>query len=114
MSKVPLDEVCTGDLLMVGPGEVVPVDIRVEGSLAILDESALTGEADPVERAAGDLVRSGVLNAGGVFDLRVSAAERSRTTDPWQGQPAASVRATNRTGCCGAVLTERVKTSGRP
>ena len=53
VSEIPLDEVRIGDLLMVGPGEVVPVDGQVEGSLAVLDESALTGEADPVERAVG-------------------------------------------------------------
>jgi heavy metal translocating P-type ATPase len=79
VSEVPLDEVRTGDLLMVGPGEVVPVDGRVEGSLAVLDESALTGEADPVERAAGDLVRSGVLNAGGAFELRAAATAANST-----------------------------------
>jgi cation transport ATPase len=73
VSEVPLEEVHIGDLLMVGPGEVVPVDGVVEGSLAVLDESALTGEPDPVERAIGDLVCSGVLNAGSAFELRARA-----------------------------------------
>jgi heavy metal translocating P-type ATPase len=79
VSEVPLDRVDVGDLLMVGPGEVVPVDGIVEGNLAVLDESALTGEADPVERAGGEAVRSGVLNAGGAFGLRATATAADST-----------------------------------
>ena len=61
------------------PGEVVPVDGRVEDGAAVLDESALTGEALPVERRDGDAVRSGTVNAGGPFSLRTTttAAESS-------------------------------------
>ena len=68
-----------GDLLLVRSGEVVPVDGRVEADVAILDESALTGEPLPVERRAGDAVRSGVLNAGGPFDLRATTTAREST-----------------------------------
>ena len=49
--------------------DLVPVDGMVATSRAVLDESALTGEAVPVERAAGEPVRSGVVNAGDPFDL---------------------------------------------
>ncbi|MFE0515620.1 heavy metal translocating P-type ATPase, partial [Streptomyces sp. NPDC058964] len=76
---VPLAEVAVGDLLVVGPGEVVPVDGRVEGTVANLDESVLTGESLTVERAAGDSVRSGVVNAGGAFELRATATEQDST-----------------------------------
>ncbi len=69
---VPLDDVAVGDMLLVASGDVVPVDGRVASGAAVLDESALTGEARPVERGTGDQVRSGVLNAGGPFDLRAS------------------------------------------
>lgn len=72
LSTVGLDEVHVGDLVMVGPGEVVPLDGILEGHAAVLDESALTGESVPVERAVGEIVRSGVLNGGGPFDLRVT------------------------------------------
>jgi len=77
LTAPPLDAVTPGDLLLVGPGEVVPVDGRVEGHDAVLDESALTGESLPVTHVPGDSVRSGVVNAGGAFDLRAttSAAE---------------------------------------
>jgi heavy metal translocating P-type ATPase len=67
-----------GDRLLVKPGEVVPVDGVVAGGTAVLDESALTGESRPVERLAGDTVRSGVVNAGPPFDLRaLTTAEES-------------------------------------
>jgi heavy metal translocating P-type ATPase len=61
-----------GDLVLVKPGEVVPVDGRVETGVAVIDESALTGEPLPVEREAGAAVRSGTLNAGGPLELRAT------------------------------------------
>ncbi|MCX4391577.1 heavy metal translocating P-type ATPase [Streptomyces sp. NBC_01767] len=79
VSTVPLSEVATGDLLVVRPGEVVPVDGRVEGAVAELDESVLTGESLSVERPTGDTVRSGVVNADGAFELRATATEQDST-----------------------------------
>jgi heavy metal translocating P-type ATPase len=76
---VPLDMVQPGDLLLVAPGELVPVDGTVTGAPAILDESALTGESRPVDRPPGDLVRSGVLNAGGPVELRATATAADST-----------------------------------
>ncbi|WP_328432412.1 MULTISPECIES: heavy metal translocating P-type ATPase [unclassified Streptomyces] len=76
---VPLAEVAVGDLLVVGPGEVVPVDGLVESTAAVLDESVLTGEPLQVERSRGEAVRSGVVNAGGAFDLRATATEQDST-----------------------------------
>jgi heavy metal translocating P-type ATPase len=75
----PLDAVRPGDLLVVRPGDVVPVDGRVDAGVAVLDESALTGEVGPVERPAGDDVRSGVVNAGGAFDLRATTTAEQST-----------------------------------
>ena len=79
LETVPLDVVMPGDLLLVAPGELVPVDGTVTGAAAVLDESALTGEARPVERAPREPVRSGVVNAGGPFDLRVTATAADST-----------------------------------
>ncbi|MFF0792321.1 heavy metal translocating P-type ATPase [Streptomyces spiralis] len=79
VTTVPLAEVAVGDLLVVGPGEVVPVDGRVESAAAALDESVLTGEALQIERARDELVRSGVVNAGGAFELRATATEQDST-----------------------------------
>ncbi|MFE7530118.1 heavy metal translocating P-type ATPase [Kitasatospora sp. NPDC057542] len=76
---VPLSEVRVGDLLVVGPGEVVPVDGRIESDTAVLDESVLTGESAHTERAAGETIRSGGVNAGSAFDLRATATEADST-----------------------------------
>ncbi len=75
---VAVDTVVAGDRLLVGTGEVVPVDGRLL-SLAVLDESALSGEPLPVERLAGDDVRSGVVNAGQPIDLVATAAAAAST-----------------------------------
>ena len=72
-------EVRRGDRLFVKSGEVVPVDGVVVAALAVLDESALTGEAMPVERPRGDRVRSGVINLGGPFDMRAVATAADST-----------------------------------
>ncbi|MFF4881282.1 heavy metal translocating P-type ATPase [Streptomyces nigra] len=79
VSTVPLGEIAVGDLLVVGPGEVVPVDGTVESSSAVLDESVLTGEPLQVERPRAAGVRSGVVNAGGAFELRATATEQDST-----------------------------------
>ncbi|PVU81983.1 heavy metal translocating P-type ATPase [Cellulomonas sp. WB94] len=75
---VPVDEVARGDLLLVGTGEVVPVDGRLMSG-AVLDEAVLTGESLPVERPAGDVVRSGVVNAGPPLDLMATAVAAEST-----------------------------------
>jgi heavy metal translocating P-type ATPase len=79
VETVPLDAVAAGDLLLVASGDVVPVDGTVASAAAVLDESALTGEARPVERIRGDQVRSGVVNAGSPFDLRASDTAAAST-----------------------------------
>jgi heavy metal translocating P-type ATPase len=79
LQVVPLDAIVPGDLLMVASGEVVPADGTLAATLAVLDESALTGEPRPVERSAGEPVRSGVVNAGGPFDLRAAATAEGST-----------------------------------
>jgi P-type E1-E2 ATPase len=68
-----VDIVRPGDVLIVAPGELVPVDGQLVSNSAMFDESALTGETALVERAAGDAVRSGGVNAGGAFRLRTTA-----------------------------------------
>jgi heavy metal translocating P-type ATPase len=75
---VAVDDVVVGDQLLVGAGEVVPADGRLLRP-ALLDEAALTGESLPVERVAGDDVRSGVVNAGQSIDLIVTAPAAQST-----------------------------------
>jgi len=69
LTQTALEQVSVGDLLLVQPGEVIPVDGDVRSGPAIVDDSALTGESVPVEYAIGDPVRGGATNAGGPFDL---------------------------------------------
>ncbi|RZQ66136.1 heavy metal translocating P-type ATPase [Amycolatopsis suaedae] len=78
LRTVDSDQVRPGDTVVVATGEVVPVDGTLLGT-AVFDESALTGEAVPVTRQAGDRVRSGVVNAGAAADLRADATAADST-----------------------------------
>lgn len=69
LEEVPLDAIEPEDRLLVCQGDVVPVDGLVAARLAVLDQSALTGESVPVQKMAGDSVMSGVTNVGDAFDL---------------------------------------------
>ena len=72
LEEVDLDAIEPGDRLLVRRGDVVPVDGAVGSGLAVLDQSALTGESIPVQHAAGAAVMSGSTNAGDAFDLIAS------------------------------------------
>jgi len=81
LEEVPLERVQPGDRLLVRQGDVVPVDGAVANGVAVLDTSALTGEAMPVTSQPGQPVLSGSTNVGDVFDLtatRRAAAAASR------------------------------------
>jgi heavy metal translocating P-type ATPase len=79
VTEVPVDDVVIGDLVLVGSGEVLPVDGRVTAGPAVLDESALTGEPELVELPPGATARSGTLNAGGTLELRCTSAAGEST-----------------------------------
>lgn len=70
---VPVEAVNVGDLLLVRPGAVVPVDSVLVSTHAVFDESSLTGESLPVERAAGEKVASGAVNGATAVTMRASA-----------------------------------------
>ncbi len=69
LEDVPLADIDTGDRLLIRQGDIVPADGTVAEGVAILDQSALTGESLPVSRAKGEAVMSGSTNAGDAFDL---------------------------------------------
>jgi heavy metal translocating P-type ATPase len=75
----PVAEVVPGDILLVRHGEVVAVDGVLHGGAATIDESALTGEALPVDCVDGDRVRSGTSNAGSPFRMRALATAAAST-----------------------------------
>ena len=71
-ADVPIEEVGVGDVLMVRPGERIPVDsVVVEGGSTV-DESMVTGESIPVERHPGDEVIGATINGSGLLKVRAS------------------------------------------
>ena len=66
---VPVSEVVPGDLLRVRPGEKVPVDGRVVDGRSSVDESMITGESLPVDKAAGDAVIGATINRQGLLTV---------------------------------------------
>jgi cation-transporting ATPase V len=67
---VPVEQVEVGDLLRVRPGERIPTDGEVVDGASAIDESMLTGESVPVEKAVGDAVTGATVNASGVLTVR--------------------------------------------
>ncbi|HEX8875453.1 MAG TPA: heavy metal translocating P-type ATPase, partial [Phycisphaerales bacterium] len=66
---VPVESVVVGDRVLVRPGEKIPVDGNVESGQSAVDESMLTGESVPVEKAAGDSVFGATMNTTGALRL---------------------------------------------
>jgi heavy metal translocating P-type ATPase len=79
IEEVPIDRVAVGDAVLMRAGEVIPVDGVIVSPLAMLDESAVTGEPIPVNRRTGELARSGSVNAGEAFELRASTTANEST-----------------------------------
>jgi Cu+-exporting ATPase len=70
--EIPAQDVQVGDLLVVRPGERIPVDGEISEGRSTLDESMVTGESLPVEKGPGDEVVGGTLNRAGSFRFRAS------------------------------------------
>ena len=76
---VPVEEVMAGDIFVVRPGGAIPVDgIIKEGECAV-DESALTGESVPVDKASGDKVSAGTINRSGFITCRAEKVGEDTT-----------------------------------
>ncbi len=73
VSDVPLEDVAAGDVVLLRPSTVVPVDGTLVEGFADFDESAVTGESLPVTRAVGDPVPSGAVNGTVAVSLRATA-----------------------------------------
>ena len=71
--EIPVEEVVTGDVLIVKSGASVPVDGKIIEGSAALDESALTGESLPVDKTIGDKVIGGTINRSGYFKMEATA-----------------------------------------
>ena len=75
-TDIPVEQVQTGDLLRVRPGEKIAVDGEVQEGQSRIDESMLTGEPMPVEKTPGDRVSAGTLNEGGTLLYKATAVGR--------------------------------------
>ena len=79
VEKVKPEEVNVGDLIIVKPGEKVPLDGTVVEGSSIIDTSVLTGESVPRSVSTGDEILSGVVNLSGVLTIRVTKPFREST-----------------------------------
>lgn len=69
---VKFDEINVGDVVLIEPGERIPVDGEVVGGRSSVDQSPITGESMPVEKTVGDTVFAGTLNKQGVLDVKAT------------------------------------------
>jgi Cd2+/Zn2+-exporting ATPase len=72
MQTVPVAEIKVGDLLLVKPGERIPVDGVVMKGITSVDESSMTGEPIPREKGVGDEMYAGTLNQNGVVEIQTT------------------------------------------
>lgn len=79
LDEIALEAIATGDRIVVRKGEVVPADGTVAEGMAVLDQSALTGESMPVRWNVGDGVMSGTTNAGETFHF-IAARRATEST----------------------------------
>ena len=68
--EIAVRDIAPGNLLLVKPGDRIPVDARIVSGASALDESAITGESLPVTKSEGDEVLAGTLNHNGVLRIR--------------------------------------------
>lgn len=73
LEEIPIGDVVPGDVLVVRPSELVPVDGELLSESAVLDESSLTGESLPVERSRGQGLLSGSVNGEAAIRVRAAA-----------------------------------------
>lgn len=79
VETVPVDRIRAGDILLIKPGERVPADGIVRKGMTAVDESSMTGESIPVERAIGDPVVAGTLNLNGVVEIEATRVGEETT-----------------------------------
>ncbi len=76
---IPIDAIRVGDVVVIRPGERVPVDGEIVEGESQVDESLLTGESLPVDKLPGDAVTGGAINAHGVLVARTTAVGSETT-----------------------------------
>ena len=76
---VPIDDLVVGDLVLIRPGESVPVDGEVTEGASSVNQASITGESIPVEKSRGDPLFAGTLNEEGGLEMRVTRLAREST-----------------------------------
>ncbi|HET8713583.1 MAG TPA: heavy metal translocating P-type ATPase [Gemmatimonadales bacterium] len=72
VEEIPVEHVAVGDTLLVRPGDLVPVDGEVLSGTSVIDQSAITGEPQPVRAVAGTTLLSGSVNLEGALRMRAA------------------------------------------
>lgn len=72
VETVKISEIALGDVILIEPGERIPVDGQVIEGQSAIDESPITGESIPVDKRAGDAVFAGTLNKQGILDIEAT------------------------------------------
>jgi Cd2+/Zn2+-exporting ATPase len=72
LRRIPVDDIAVGTVVVVRPGDKIPLDGRVEAGESHVNQAPVTGESLPVEKRAGDEVFAGTINGRGSLDLRVT------------------------------------------
>jgi Cd2+/Zn2+-exporting ATPase len=77
--RMPVDDVSVGDIVIVRPGEKIPLDGRVRSGDSHVNQAPITGESLPVEKGPGDEVFAGAINGRGALDVEVTRLRRDST-----------------------------------
>ena len=77
--EIPVEQVTVGEILLVRPGQSIPVDGRLIEGFSAVDESAITGESIPVDKQAGDTVIGATINRSGFFKMEATRIGKDTT-----------------------------------
>ena len=77
--EIPVEEVVTGDTIIVKPGQRIPVDGKITEGFSAVDESAITGESIPVEKQVSDTVIGATVNKSGYFRMTATRVGKDTT-----------------------------------
>ena len=78
-ARVPADQVLVGEIVIVRPGEKIPVDGRVTAGSSFVNQAPVTGESLPVDKGPGDQVFAGTINGRGAIEVEVTRPRRDTT-----------------------------------
>ena len=77
--QIPVEELAVGELLLVRPGERIPMDGIVHQGRSAIDQAPITGESLPVDKGAGDEVFAGTINGNGALEVEVTHLSADNT-----------------------------------